>query len=683
MFKKLFLLALLFISTGVYALDAVTLNVAQIKTQGWQLHGASIGLTEIGKVPKLQLAIQKLALPPPLSDLKFLQVQCPQFIFGNGEIHCQQGHAELQSKSLQSPSLKFSFHITDKQSQFQIQQLKLFSGNVDIQGSLKNKAWQVQLNGKNITLNVLQQLLFPELKLTSGQLDIQGHINGTGKDLTTLTLQTQSRDLSLQTADGTKAGEKLDLTLKLNAKQAKANVWLWESENLFQKGSLYFEPLLLESQEKPLSLKGHGYWNAASQQIELNSAQFQHPEIGTLKAHGVMGASPKFAITQGSIYLSIPRLETAAPVYLEPFAATTALEGLSFNGKLEAGVKWQQQKLSEAYLISPKLKITDKKQRVNLNDSVLALNWADNAEFNKLSVLAWQQLQTLGIPLQSSYFPLLFKQQTARLLRETNISLLQGQIKINEFDWRNVENQSPHVHFAGQIQRISLEQLSQALNWKKTLVGNISGDIPGVNFKEGKLTLDGGLKINVFGGDIAIDKLAVSGVMSDFPQMYGDIAINQLDLEQITQKFSFGGMQGRISGFVKNIYLENWKPVSFYAWLGTPEGDDSPHKISQKAVENIASIGGGGVVDLFSRAVLKLFDNFEYDELGFGCYLYGNVCQMMGVAPAEHGYYIVKGGGLPRIDVMGYNTRIDWPVLQERLDRIVKSSSASSEAVVQ
>ena len=202
-------------------------------------------------------------------------------------------------------------------------------------------------------------------------------------------------------------------------------------------------------------------------------------------------------------------------------------------------------------------------------------------------------------------------------------------------------------------------------------------------FKEEKLTLNGGLKINVFAGEVAINKMAVSGLMSDFSQVYADIGINQLDLEQITQKFSFGGMQGRISGVVNDLYLENWKPVGFYAWIGTPEGDDSPHKISQKAVENIASIGGGGVVDWFSRAVLKLFDNFDYDELGFGCYLHNNVCQMMGVAPAEHGYYIVKGGGLPRIDVMGYNTRIDWEVLQERLDRIVKSSSASSEAVVQ
>ncbi|MGR9053308.1 MAG: C4-dicarboxylate ABC transporter, partial [Gammaproteobacteria bacterium] len=112
--------------------------------------------------------------------------------------------------------------------------------------------------------------------------------------------------------------------------------------------------------------------------------------------------------------------------------------------------------------------------------------------------------------------------------------------------------------------------------------------------------------------------------------------------------------------------------------LGTPTKDDSTHRISQKAVENLASIGGGGAADLVSRSFLRLFDTFGYDRLGLGCYLHDGVCQIMGVEPAKQGYYIVKGGGLPRIDVIGYNPRIDWNVLLSRLARI----TVSSEAVV-
>jgi hypothetical protein len=657
------------------AVEAVALSVKQITTQGWQLQDVAIGLSHLEKTPQLQLSIQKLLFPKPFNDLKLLNVQCQQFYWGNNEIHCQQGKAQLQSKTFNSPRFNFTFHITQKQSQFQIQQLKLFEGLFDLQGSEQANQWQLSLNGKQIGLKVLHDLLFPKLKLSSGKLTLTAKAQGNQQGLSKFNLQTQTDNLSIQTADGTKASEKLQLNLRLNANKTKSKLWMWETENAFQQGSLYIEPLYLENKGQPISLEGYGYWDEARQQLEINSAKFNHPEIGFIRAYGVVNRRPKVSIAKADVHLNIPLLENATPIYLEPFTSATALEGLSLAGKLESRIKLNNQTITDAYLISNKLAITDKKQRIEVVDGLISLYWANRPDFNKSSLLSWQKLKLFGIPLESSYFPLLLKQQQISLLHEINIPLLQGQLKIKQFDWQKVADKPPYVHFSGQIQQVSLEQLSHSLNWQRPLSGNISGEIPSVNFTDGKLTLDGGLKINVFDGEINIRKLALSGFLTDFSQFYSDIEINNLDLEQITQKFSFGGMQGRISGFVKDLYLENWQPVTFYAWLGTPEGDDSTHQISQKAVKNIASIGGGGVIDLLSRTVLSLFDNFGYDELGLGCYLHNGVCQLMGVAPAEQGYYIVKGGGLPRIDVMGYNPRIDWAVLQERLERIAKSST--------
>ncbi|MEN9461378.1 MAG: hypothetical protein RIS84_1398, partial [Pseudomonadota bacterium] len=39
---------------------------------------------------------------------------------------------------------------------------------------------------------------------------------------------------------------------------------------------------------------------------------------------------------------------------------------------------------------------------------------------------------------------------------------------------------------------------------------------------------------------------------------------------------------------------------------------------------------------------------------------------------APNGYYIVKGGGLPRIDVIGYNKRVNWNELLNRLKAVTK-----------
>ncbi|NOR81198.1 MAG: C4-dicarboxylate ABC transporter, partial [Methyloprofundus sp.] len=113
--------------------------------------------------------------------------------------------------------------------------------------------------------------------------------------------------------------------------------------------------------------------------------------------------------------------------------------------------------------------------------------------------------------------------------------------------------------------------------------------------------------------------------------------------------------------------------------LGTPEDDDSTHRISQKAIESIASIGGGGVSDLLSRSFLGIFSNFYYSKLGFGCYLHQGVCQLMGVEVVDNGFYLVKGAGLPRIDVIGYNPELDWDILVNRLSRITTSDEVIIE----
>jgi hypothetical protein len=52
---------------------------------------------------------------------------------------------------------------------------------------------------------------------------------------------------------------------------------------------------------------------------------------------------------------------------------------------------------------------------------------------------------------------------------------------------------------------------------------------------------------------------------------------------------------------------------------------------------------------------------------------------MDGVAPAPHGgYYLVKGRGIPRIDVIGNSRRVDWPRLVQQL----KAATEAQDIVV-
>jgi len=155
--------------------------------------------------------------------------------------------------------------------------------------------------------------------------------------------------------------------------------------------------------------------------------------------------------------------------------------------------------------------------------------------------------------------------------------------------------------------------------------------------------------------------------------------VNGLDLASLTRTFSFGEIQGRLGGHIRDLHLVDWKPVAFDAQLATPPGDGSRHRISQKAVDNLTNLGGGGITGALSRSLLGMFKTFSYDRLGIACRLHDGICDMDGVAPAARGYYIVKGGGLPRIDIIGYAHEVDWDELVARL----ASVTAHSAAVVQ
>jgi hypothetical protein len=111
---------------------------------------------------------------------------------------------------------------------------------------------------------------------------------------------------------------------------------------------------------------------------------------------------------------------------------------------------------------------------------------------------------------------------------------------------------------------------------------------------------------------------------------------------------------------VQDLRLLNWQPISFRARLATPKKDDSRHRISQRAIDNISSIGGGPT-GVLQRSAMRFFKDFAYDRIGWSCVLAKGVCTMDGIEPAKGGgYVLVKGKLLPRIDVVGFSRQVDW-----------------------
>ncbi|MFZ2171931.1 MAG: C4-dicarboxylate ABC transporter, partial [Methylococcaceae bacterium] len=459
--------------------------------------------------------------------------------------------------------------------------------------------------------------------------------------------------------------------------QNKKGLWQWQSHSHFKGGALYIEPFYLEPDGQSIVLDAQGNWNGMNKRTEIKFASYKHATDLALSGNAIVQYDKSIKLEKADLSLQSDDLQTLSAIYLKPFFEQTALEGVTFAGAINADFSIVQNSLTALTATVNKFAVKDTAGRIKVEGGAGTINWSDDETFNRPSTLTWRQIQLYALPIGASRLLFLSRASSFKLLEKASLPFLGGVIAINQLGWQAKKQQEPEVYFAGSLNNVSLEQWSKALNWTP-LSGTISGNIPRVDYRNKTLSLGGELNIRVFDGDIKIKQLASSGLFTDFPKLYSELEINNLDLDQLTGKFKFGGITGKLSGFVKQLTMENWHPVTFYAWLGTPDDDDSRHKISQKAVKNIASIGGGGASDILSRSFLSVFETFGYDKIGLGCYLHDGVCQLMGVEATPQGYAIITGGGLPRIDVIGYNPRVDWNVLMERLNRI----STSDEVII-
>ena len=162
------------------------------------------------------------------------------------------------------------------------------------------------------------------------------------------------------------------------------------------------------------------------------------------------------------------------------------------------------------------------------------------------------------------------------------------------------------------------------------------------------------------------------------PSLSADLVLDDIDMYALTGVFDFGSISGKLDGRVAGLRLVDWTPTAFDAELHTDRAaarrDGVRQRISQRAVQNISSVGDASFAGSLQGRLLAFFDDFGYREIGLSCELRNTVCLMGGldVAPPASpgsgpGFTIVRGAGIPNLSVVGYNQLVDWPVLLERL----------------
>jgi hypothetical protein len=211
---------------------------------------------------------------------------------------------------------------------------------------------------------------------------------------------------------------------------------------------------------------------------------------------------------------------------------------------------------------------------------------------------------------------------------------------------------------------VDVGRMATAFGWP-AFSGRLAGRFPQIRYADDVLGAGGEIVMQVFDGEVRVSGLSIERPFGVAPALSAGIVLKNLDLQPMTDVFGFGRIEGRLEGEIAGLRLLDWRPTAFDARLRTVE--KGRRRISQLAVAQLTQIGGGGGVSGLQGRLMGAFDSFGYRRIGLSCKLANSICEMGGVDDSAGGYTILQGSGLPLITIRGFQRRVDWPVLVERL----------------
>ena len=676
-------LCLVLLSCTAAAIERVQLHLGDIESEGWRLADVSLSFDLFASDrPGLQLEVASLTIGN--YRIANLSLSCVGFELLPAAVDCANGQLSLSSDAVSAKALPASFHyrFDTRELNVSLAALPLAGGKTDVQFHQGDGQWQLKAQLAGTALSGVADLLgktgldVPALGY-QGSLGGRLQVSGNSAGLARIGWDVQLRDAGYSNAEGSQAAETLQLDSRGSARPLAAG-WRVQSSLNARAGMLYAEPVYLEfSAARPLELSLDLDWLAQREELRVRSLAFNQPGVVT----GRLDARLQPAADQPLRRLTVEIGKSSFPGlyenWLQPWLAGTALDELETEGGLRGRLVVVDGRPEDLQLTLDRVSFEAPSDQFGVKGLDGKLQW-DRKGHVHASTLAWQGANYNRLQLGAAQLALETDARGMKIQQPLVVPLLDGKLHVEEFELDWMDGKLSWL-LDGFLTPVSMRAFSTALGWPE-LSGTLSGMVPKVRYADGVLTLGGTLLVQAFDGDITLRNLRIEHPLGTVPRLWADARIVNLDLKTLTRTFSFGRIEGRLQGRVNGLYMEAWQPVAFDAVFATPDDDDSRHRISQKAVDNISNLGGSGLGGALSRSFLRFLEDFPYKRLGIRCRLQNGVCYMGGVAPAKRGYYLVQGRWLPpRLDVIGFADEVDWAVLLDRL----KSVTGGDGVVVQ
>jgi hypothetical protein len=477
--------------------------------------------------------------------------------------------------------------------------------------------------------------------------------------------------LGLDTKDGSIAAEGLGADLAIDYRSSSA-VSLVTIDGQLRGGEMLAGNAYIALPPTPVVI-GLAARQAGSDGWEI--PQFSWDDGDAMRVHGGLGFNTELDLQDADLHVESSDLAPLRPRYLSGWLGLFGLSELKLQGAMSARVVLKDGEMTTADADLRDVSVVDAQDRFRFEG--LSGKPVFSSDAAAQSSLRWSGGALQGLEFGAADLPLRSEDGSIGLTQAITVPTLGGGLRIEGLNLRPPAGErGMEFDFSLTLESLDVGKLSAALDWP-AFKGQLDGHIPNVRYANDRLDLDGTLTARIFDGTVLVSGLAMERPFGTAPTLSADIVLDDLNLQSLTEVFGFGEITGALDGSIRQLRLVDWSAQSFDAELHTDPTWKGRQRISQRAVQDLSNVGGGsgGLGDSLQAQALKLFEDFGYRQIGISCQLAEEVCNMDGLSSAGNSFSIVQGSGLPRLSVVGFNRRVDWPTLVERLVAVTEGES--------
>lgn len=643
---------------GAFALSGIRVDLGRIETEFFTLTDLVAEISWQADDHVSLLLRGDLAQANPVATKSPIAIECQTAEWRDGDLTCAEGMLETGRQDGARTLMRVEFSLglgADRRWAFK-------SENIALDLTLLAGGLQTRLDKTSTGA------------LTGGIFNGAVQIKGEGARMSGISLHGDLAGLSLSAES---ILEDVDATLILTAER-RDEAWRLAATMKLLEGAVYLVSprevlgdrpgFYIEPGADPIVVDLDVAWDPGQNHFLIEHFFYSHPGVlqAALSAEGVLDAA--LVLSSVQLALSAPALAQAYPVYLQPLLLRTSINNIELVGDLETGIHWRNGAVEEAWLRVGDLHLADARKRFAIYGLHGDLR-VKGDETPVRSTLGWAGISFYRLNLGASDMAFESRGDQIEVAERRDIPILDDVFHIEDFQIRNFGKPGFSLTLDGRLAPVSLQEFSQAMGWP-LLTGTLAGEFDSLHYQHNALELNGDLNIDAFGGDITLRDLTITGLFSQYSVLQGDVDFERLDLEQLTQAFTFGKIEGTLAGAVSNLVLEDWRPMSFEAQFATVD-DERPHRISRRALENLNQLGGG-LSGTMSNGFLRLFPEYSYGQLGISCYLHGGVCELGGIRAVEGGSFLLTRGGLlpPWVEVRAQGRSVRWDELIDGIKQI-------------